>query len=80
MDKANCIFVDVNGKWWIANTEDVSGDNDIILIEEKTDELKKVFKKYFVKFYEAAAPQILYVCDNRFCGTHAKNRKIIHQN
>lgn len=80
MDKGNCIYIDVKGKWWIANTEDAFGDHDIVLIEEKTDELKKIFKEDFIKFAEAAAPHILYIGEDSICGTSAKNRKTISQN
>ena len=79
--QGNCIYIDADGKWWIAEVENVFGEGEIILIQEKTEELKEAFAEDFVDFINGIAPHILYIEEGKenFSGTDAKNRKVIHQ-
>lgn len=77
-NRVKCFFVESAGKWWIAETEDILGDKDILLIEEKTEEITKNLDKKYVEFIESIAPHIIYLLNDMTCGTDAKGRKVIY--
>ena len=83
MGEANCIYIDAERKWWTAEIKDdlVLGEENIILIEEKTEEFTNSFIDEFVEFVNSIAPHILFVDeDNKWYGTSPKERNIVYQN
>ena len=78
--QGNCIYIDKEGKWWLAETEDIF-QGEIRLIEEQTEEINEAFTESFVKFVNGIAPHILFIEEGKenFSGTDAKDRKVVYQ-
>ena len=77
-NRVNCIYIDEEGKWWLAESEDALGEKEILLIEEKTEELKEGFDEKYFKFITSIAPHIIYPLEGMVCGTDARGRKVIY--
>lgn len=77
--QGNCIYIDTEGKWWLAETDQVMGNSDIVIIEDKTEEAKEVFAENFVEFANAIAPHLLFREEGKenWSGTDAKDRNIV---
>ena len=79
-EKGNCIFVDKGGNWWLAETENVLGESDIIIIREMTEDWKELFVKGFYEFMNEFAPCLLFLEEGteQISSTSAKNRKVMY--
>ena len=77
--QGNCIYIDTEGMWWLAETDQVMGESDIIIIEDKTEIAKEVFTEEFVKFVNSITPHLLFKeeGDESWKGTDAKERKVV---
>lgn len=75
----NCIYIDTEGKWWIAKTESPLSTEKIILIEEKTEKLKKLVSKDIIEKLNIATPYILYVSNAKWYFVDATNRETHHK-
>ena len=75
----NCIYIDTEGKWWIAKTESPLYAEKIILIEERTDKLKELIPKEIIQKLDIATPYILYVSNAKWYFVDATNRETHHK-
>lgn len=75
----NCIYIDAEGRWWIAKAE-ILGKGEIILIKEWTDKARKNFSEYFLNVIDSQKPHILFFDENDdLTGISAKERKVVHK-
>ena len=75
----NCIYIDTEGKWWIAKTDALLSGGKITLIEEKTDKLKEIVPKEIIKNLDMTSPHILYVSSAQWHVIDATNRETHHK-
>lgn len=78
-NRGNCIYIDTESKWWRAETDQIIGDSDIVVIGDETETAKETFTEDFVKFVNSIAPHLLFKEEGKECwsGTGAKNRNVI---
>ena len=75
----NCIYIDTEGKWWVAKTDVLFGNGKITLIEEKTDKLKEIVPKEIVQNLDMTSPYILYLSNGKWRPIAATNRETHHK-